>query len=170
MPGNRTAPLDRSRTYRVQAAKRSPFMRFIQIRLPVVAMGIASLLVALVASGPAAASQDRHLRRHHAAATPHYGYGGRAGPAGKSFELRSCLALNPRAGTLEIRADLRTKIEQPLSRKSCILDLIVYLGDALVDRCKLCFQHRYAVLEALDGVRRLVQEKLVDIHQSAEPG
>jgi hypothetical protein len=49
-------------------------MRFIQIRPSVVAMGIASLLVALSASGPAAASQDRHLRRHHAAATPHHGY------------------------------------------------------------------------------------------------
>jgi hypothetical protein len=90
--------------------------------------------------------------------------------AGQGFECRSCLALHPATGTLEIRADLRTKIEKPLSRKSCILDLGVYLGDALVDRGKLRFQHRYAVLEALDGVRRLVQKKLVDIHRSAEPG
>jgi hypothetical protein len=55
-------------------------MRFIQMRLPVVvAIGIASLLVACGASGSAAASQDRHVRRHHAAA-PHYGYGGPARP------------------------------------------------------------------------------------------
>ena len=53
-------------------------MRPTQIRLPVVAAGIASLLVASSASGPAAASQDRHARRAHgAAATTHHGnFGG----------------------------------------------------------------------------------------------
>ena len=52
-----------------------------QIRLSVVALGIASLLAASSASGPAAASQDRHIRRQHAAVTPHHGYGGLAGPS-----------------------------------------------------------------------------------------
>jgi len=53
-------------------------MRPTQIRLPVVAAGIASLLVASSASLPAAASQDRHARRAHgAAATTHHGnFGG----------------------------------------------------------------------------------------------
>jgi hypothetical protein len=56
-------------------------MRFMQIRVPVVAaIGIASLLVAFCAIGPAAASPDRHAQRRHAAMTPHYGYGGPAGP------------------------------------------------------------------------------------------
>jgi hypothetical protein len=55
-------------------------MQFTHIRLPVVALGIASLLLASGASGPAAAaSQVRNVQRHHAAVTPHYGYGGRAG-------------------------------------------------------------------------------------------
>jgi len=48
-----------------------------QIRLPVVAAGIASLLVASSASGPAAADQDRHARRaHRAAATRDGNFGG----------------------------------------------------------------------------------------------
>jgi len=48
-----------------------------QIRLPVVAAGIASLLVASSASGPAAADQDRHARRAHgAAATRDGNFGG----------------------------------------------------------------------------------------------
>jgi hypothetical protein len=53
-------------------------MRPTQIRLPVVAAGIASLLVASSASIPAAAaSQDRHARRAHGAAATHYGnFGG----------------------------------------------------------------------------------------------
>ena len=56
---------------------RRPLMRPTQIRLPLVAAGIASLLVASSASGPAAASQDRHARRAHGAAATHHGnFGG----------------------------------------------------------------------------------------------
>jgi len=52
-------------------------MRPTQIRLPAVAAGIASLLVASSASGPAAASQDRHARRAHGVAATHHGnFGG----------------------------------------------------------------------------------------------
>jgi hypothetical protein len=52
-------------------------MRPTQIRLPVVAAGIALLLVASSASLPAAASQDRHARRAHGAAATHHGnFGG----------------------------------------------------------------------------------------------
>ena len=52
-------------------------MRPAQICLPLVAAGIASLLVASSASGPAAASQDRHARRAHGAAATHHGnFGG----------------------------------------------------------------------------------------------
>jgi hypothetical protein len=54
-------------------------MQFTLIRLPVVALGIASLLLASGASGPAAASQLHHVRRHQAAAMPHHGYSGPAG-------------------------------------------------------------------------------------------
>jgi hypothetical protein len=50
-------------------------MRPTQIRLPVVAAGIASLLVASSASAPAA-SQDRQARRAHGAAATHYSYFG----------------------------------------------------------------------------------------------
>src|SRR5436190_10947018 len=90
--------------------------------------------------------------------------------AGHGFQRRSRLVLNPAMGTLEIRPDLRAEIEKARSRKLRVLDLGVYLGDALVDRSKLRFQHRHALLEALDGVRGLVQKNSVDIHRYRRPG
>ena len=73
-------------------------------------------------------------------------------------------------GTLEIRPDQRAKSRRRVRASFASFDLGVYLGDGLVDRSKLRFQHRHALLKALDGVRGFVQKNSVDIHRSADPG
>jgi hypothetical protein len=103
-------------------------MRPTQIRLPAVAAGIASLLVASSASGPAAASQDRHARRAHGAAATHhgnfggyrplYGYYTRHGQyvPGAGDRLIYGPRLRVRAGTRDTRRGLQFAVEHLYER------------------------------------------------------